>query len=149
MTPPEKRPPGKRPPDKRPPIMLEVGPGELLDKLTILQIKAERIGDPAKLANIRHELGVLEACRDAHIPAESRIEALTGALRSVNEALWDIEDEIRLCEAAGDFGPRFVELARSVYVTNDRRAAVKKEINEALDAAIVEEKSYADYTREG
>lgn len=136
-------------PETRPPIMLEVGPGELLDKLTILQIKAERIGDPAKLANIRHELAVLDACRAENIPVDSEIGRLTAELRTVNEALWDIEDDIRLCEASGDFGEKFVALARSVYVTNDRRADLKKQINLALDAAIVEEKSYADYSGKG
>lgn len=130
----------------RPPILLQVGPGELLDKLTILQIKAARIEDPAKLANIRHELTVLDACRAEHVPPNEEIEGLIDALRAVNEALWDIEDEIRLCEAASDFGPRFIALARSVYETNDQRAAIKKQINLALDASIIEEKSYADYS---
>ncbi|MEO1250329.1 MAG: DUF6165 family protein [Pseudomonadota bacterium] len=127
------------------PILVEIGPGELLDKLTILRIKADRIEDESKLANVRHELGVLEACRADHVPANADIERLTSELRGVNEALWDIEDDIRNCEAAGDFGDRFVALARSVYKTNDKRAALKKAINEALNASIVEEKSYADY----
>ncbi|MEM1400355.1 MAG: DUF6165 family protein [Pseudomonadota bacterium] len=127
------------------PIMVEIGPGELLDKLSILHIKADRISDPAKLANIRYELGVLEKCRKANVPDSETITALFADLRKVNEALWEIEDDIRDCEAAGDFGDKFIQLARSVYLTNDKRAALKKEINLALNAAIVEEKSYSDY----
>lgn len=127
------------------PILVEIGPGELLDKLTILRIKVDRIEDGSKLVNVRHELNVLDACRAKHIPQNATVERLTAALRGVNEALWDIEDDIRQCEAAGEFGERFVALARSVYKTNDKRAALKKAINEALNASIVEEKSYADY----
>ncbi len=126
-------------------ILVEIGPGELLDKLTILRIKADRIEDTGKLANVRHELGVLDACRAKHIPPSDDIDRLTAELQGVNEALWDIEDDIRECEATGDFGERFVALARSVYKTNDKRAALKKAINEALNASIIEEKSYADY----
>jgi len=132
-------------PDNPTAILVEVGPGELLDKLTILQIKSDRISDAGKLANIRHELDVLSASRAQHIPDDGEIPRLTSELRAVNEALWDIEDDIRHCEAAGDFGERFIALARSVYKTNDKRAALKKAINQALDATIVEEKSYADY----
>lgn len=131
--------------DSPPIILVEVGPGELLDKLTILQIKSDRISDAAKLVNIRHELAVLSASSAEHIPDDAEIVRLTAELRHVNEALWDIEDDIRDCEASGDFGERFVSLARSVYKTNDKRAALKKAINQALNATIVEEKSYADY----
>jgi hypothetical protein len=126
-------------------ITVEVAPGELIDKITILQIKSERISDPAKLANVRHELNVLDTVHGERVPSSDRLAALTADLKAVNEALWDIEDEIRVCEKAKDFGPRFVELARSVYHQNDRRAALKRQINDLLGSQIIEEKSYASY----
>lgn len=126
-------------------IAIDTAPGDLIDRITILEIKAERIDDAAKRANVTYELAVLSNARSAAIEPSARLDELTDELRSVNEALWDIEDEIRLCDRNGDFGPRFVELARSVYRTNDRRAALKREINELLGALIVEEKSYAAY----
>lgn len=126
-------------------ILVPVSPGELLDKITILRIKAARIADAAKLANVRVELDLLEATwRDsgAAIPAVADDEA---ALQRVNEALWDIEDRIRDKELAHEFDAGFVELARAVYVTNDERAAIKKRINGTLGSRIVEEKSYKPY----
>lgn len=126
-------------------IAIEIAPGELIDKITILEIKAARIADPEKLANVRHELAVLAAARDAAIAPSDEVARLTGALKEINAALWQIEDDIRDCEAAGDFGDRFIALARSVYQTNDRRAAVKREINLALGSALIEEKSYKPY----
>jgi hypothetical protein len=127
------------------PVLIEVGPGELIDKITILRIKSERMDDAAKLANVRHELEVLEGARGANIADSAELRRLEGALRAVNEALWVIEDDIRQCEAGKDFGPKFVELARSVYRQNDRRAALKKEINLLTGSAIVEEKSYTEF----
>jgi hypothetical protein len=126
-------------------IMTPVSPGELLDKITILRIKAERIGDAQKRANVRVELEALEAVAAAHVPESDEVVRLTAELQAVNAELWVIEDDIRDCERAGDFGPRFVALARAVYVTNDRRAAAKKAINLLLDSRIVEEKSYRPY----
>lgn len=126
-------------------VTVEVAPGELIDKITILEIKAERIADAAKRANVRVELETLAAARDAAIPASDEIARLTADLKAVNEALWQIEDDIRDCEAAGDFGAIFVALARSVYKTNDRRAALKRAINEALGSRLIEEKSYKPY----
>jgi hypothetical protein len=126
------------------PVMAPIGFGELIDKITILQIKAERIGDPGKRANVARELALLEALRDG-LPPTAGLDALAGELKAVNEALWEIEDAIRDCEREGDFGPRFVELARSVYRTNDRRAALKREIDRLLGSTIVEEKSYRPY----
>lgn len=126
-------------------VTIEIAPGELIDKITILEIKAARIGDPGKLANIRVELEVLSAARDRVLPASPELARLADALRAVNEALWVIEDDIRDCDRAGDFGERFVDLARSVYRTNDRRAALKKEINLLLGSHLIEEKSYQPY----
>ncbi len=126
-------------------LMTPVSPGELLDKLTILEIKSERIQDPAKLINIRHELELLEAVWRQAAQDSETVQALRSDLKQVNEMLWVIEDDIRLCENDGNFGDRFIELARSVYITNDRRADLKKQINLALGSAIVEEKSYQDY----
>jgi hypothetical protein len=127
------------------PILVEVAPGELIDKITILQIKTERIDNADKVKNVRIELEVLETARDNVIPSSAELDRLTAELKSVNEALWVIEDDIRDCERDKDFGPKFVELARSVYRSNDRRAAAKREINELLGSKIIEEKSYADY----
>lgn len=126
-------------------ILIPVAPGELIDKITILRIKAARIADAAKLANVRRELDLLEAVLGSKLPDAPPLPALTAALQEVNETLWQIEDDIREREREGDFGPRFVELARAVYRTNDRRAEIKREINAALGSAIVEEKSYAKY----
>ena len=125
------------------PILVEIGSGELIDKITILQIKAERMTDEAKLANVRHELAILDQARKAHLVPSAEAHQLESALKEVNGQLWDIEDEIRECETASDFGLRFIELARAVYRTNDRRAALKKQINLLTGATIVEEKSYA------
>ena len=126
-------------------IKIDVAPGELIDKITILEIKSDRMEDPAKLKNVRAELALLSETRDVEVPESAELEMLTERLREANEALWVIEDDIRACEAAGDFGETFVELARSVYRTNDERARIKREINELLGSAIVEEKSYKPY----
>ncbi|KAA9006734.1 DUF6165 family protein [Histidinibacterium aquaticum] len=125
-------------------IRIPVSPGELIDKLTILRIKSERISDTDKLANVRHEEAALAAAAKV-LPESKELSALRDRLLAINEELWDIEDGIRDCERAGDFGAEFVRLARAVYLTNDRRAEVKKAINLLLGSALVEEKSYADY----
>lgn len=125
-------------------IEVPVSWGELIDKITILEIKSERIGDQAKLGNVRKELELLKSRLGARA-AQPEISRLTGSLRDVNGTLWNVEDEIRACENAGDFGSRFVELARSVYITNDRRAALKREINIVLGSDLFEEKSYQAY----
>ena len=124
-------------------ILAPVSFGELLDKIAIMQIKSERMTDAAKLANVRKELEALSATWLEHPAAQQELVDLRADLKAVNERLWEIEDDIRACEARGDFGPRFVALARSVYHSNDRRSAVKKRINLAFGSAIVEEKSYA------
>jgi hypothetical protein len=128
-------------------ILVPISPGELLDKITILRIKAARITDPAKLSNVRTELDWLERVWRDSGAAVPEIAADEAELQRVNEALWDIEDRIRDKERDGAFDAVFIELARAVYVTNDQRAAAKKRINSALGSRIVEEKSYADYRR--
>ena len=110
------------------PIVVEIAPGELIDKITILEIKSVRITDASKLANVRHELKTLVHSRDAHVAASAELDQLTGQLREVNEILWQVEDDIRDCERQQDFGAKFIELARSVYHTNYRRAAIKRQI---------------------
>ncbi|GAB2611247.1 DUF6165 family protein [Novilysobacter erysipheiresistens] len=127
-------------------ILVPVSFGELLDKIAILQIKSERMSDPAKLANVRNELAALEKTWMAHPAANTDIVRLRADLKAVNERLWEIEDDIRLKEKAQAFDEGFVKLARSVYFENDERARLKREINVALGSAYVEEKSYEDYT---
>ena len=126
-------------------ILIPISPGELLDKITILQIKAERITDPAKVANVNTELEMLSKVWDASVESDDSITALSAELKSINETLWEIEDDIRDEERNRRFGERFVELARAVYVTNDKRADAKKRVNQHLNSTIVEEKSYQDY----
>jgi hypothetical protein len=126
-------------------IMVQVAPGELIDKITILEIKDERIKDEAKLKNVRVELDVLNQCVKDNIEMDDELVDLKSQLKTINEQLWVIEDDIRDCEREKDFGDKFVELARSVYFTNDKRAAIKKEINVKLNSLIVEEKSYQEY----
>ena len=126
-------------------IQVPVSFGELLDKIAILQIKSERMSDPAKLANVRRELEALERTWMAHPAAGHDIVRLRAELKAVNERLWEIEDEIRDQERGQTFGDTFVRLARAVYFENDERARIKREINLALGSTYVEEKSYQDY----
>jgi hypothetical protein len=126
-------------------ILVPISPGELLDKIAILRIKSRRMSDPQKVANVRHELALLEQTwREARPDVD--IAAEETALETVNEKLWVVEDHIRDKEGARTFDATFIELARAVYVTNDERAAIKKRINEKLGSKIVEEKSYKNYT---
>lgn len=117
--------------------------GDLIDRIAILEIKASRISDPAKAANVSRELAALAAIRDTAGFGVAAMAPFAAELAAINTALWDIEDEIRILDRKGDFGARFVALARGVYTWNDRRAAVKKTINETFGSAIAEEKSYA------
>jgi len=135
-------------------IYAEVSPGELFDKLTILEIKIERIDDAVKLANVKKEYKILSKIRDEHVAASdtlsngastSALSRLVKQLKRVNETLWVIEDDIRDCERREDFGKIFVELARSVYIENDQRAVLKKKINTLLHSNLFEEKSYQAY----
>ena len=119
--------------------------GELIDKITILEIKVERFTDAAKIKNARAELSLLCARRDQAIPRSPSLDALTARLRDVNERIWMLEDTIRECERQTNFGPDFITVARSIYRTNDERAAVKREINIALGSDLIEEKSYVAY----
>lgn len=126
-------------------LMVEVAPGELIDKITILEIKLKNIKDEAKLANVQREYDILMETYRANIVETDALRALTDELREANAKIWDIEDDIRDLERNKDFGDRFVAVARSVYRSNDLRAATKRKINELLDSAIIEEKSYAAY----
>ena len=127
-------------------IRVPVSPGEVLDKITILEIKSERMEDPEKVANVRVELGLLQETWAKAVTEDDTIRDLHAQLKEINEALWEIEDDIRDKERAKEFDQRFIELARSVYFTNDRRSEVKKKLNLHLGSQIIEEKSYQDYT---
>jgi len=137
-------------------LQIEVPPGELIDKLTIIQIKANKIKDQEKLASIMADLRQLTEVVDKlaewcegnnQIEKWHALTPLTVNLRHLNAKIWDIEDKIRALEKAKDFGPEFIETARSVYYTNDARAAVKRQINELFDTDIKEEKSYTEYSQ--
>ena len=126
-------------------IKVPLSPGELLDKITILRIKSQRMSDPAKVSNVRVELHALEQTWDESAYSKADIEADISALMKVNERLWVIEDDIRDKERAQAFDAEFIRLARAVYVENDERAAIKRRINTTLGSALIEEKSYRDY----
>ena len=126
-------------------ILVPVSFGELLDKISILQIKSERMTDAAKLANVHNELSALEQTWMAHPAAGGNVAQLRAELKAVNKRLWMIEDDIRIKEKSQSFDDDFIQLARSVYFENDVRARIKKDINLALGSAYVEEKSYQDY----
>jgi len=121
--------------------------GELIDKITILGIKTERLPAAEARANAVTELSLLQEIA-APVLKEAEISALAAQLKALNESLWEIEDAIRECERAGEFGARFIELARAVYIENDERAAIKKRINVKLGSRIIEEKSYKPYKSE-
>ena len=126
-------------------VTVDISPGELVDKITILEIKLERITGEAKLQNVRTEWTVLTQARDANLPRSTELDDLTARLKEVNENLWVIEDDIRDCERQKDFSDEFIRLARAVYFNNDDRARLKRRINELLGSPLIEEKSYATY----
>jgi hypothetical protein len=126
-------------------LNIPVAAGELFDKISILEIKDERIDDPEKRANVRKELRFLNDRVAQAGLANPDLVDLRAELKTVNEKLWDIEDAIRECERRQDFGDHFIALARAVYITNDRRADLKKQVNRLLGSEIVEEKSYTAY----
>ncbi len=126
-------------------IEVEISVGELLDKITILRIKEERISDESKLININKELGVLQSQWEGSPYSKNNLDESIISLKEVNEKLWDIEDQIRYKEKEREFDKEFIQLARSVYIRNDERAEIKRIINRKTGSALVEEKSYADY----
>ena len=126
-------------------ITAEISPGELIDKITILEIKMDRITDEKKLKNIKTEWDALNQSRANKILISAKLDELTAELKTINETLWVIEDDIRECEHRKEFGEAFITLARSVYLNNDHRARVKRKINELLGSRLIEEKSYSDY----
>ncbi len=128
-------------------ILVPISVGELMDKITILEIKSERIKNPAQLKNIMHELEALRAVRLGHID-RAMSDKLSAELKTVNAKLWDVEDAIRDCDARGDFGGSFIEVARAVYRLNDERSRLKKAINVASGSRLFEEKSYRSFQRE-
>ena len=127
-------------------IHVPVSPGEVLDKITILEIKSERINDADKLVNVKRELELLKAAWLEYVDEDETVQRIHARLKSINEDLWEIEDDIRDKERLKAFDEGFIELARSVYFTNDERARLKKELNTHLGSAIIEEKSYQDYS---
>jgi hypothetical protein len=128
-------------------ILVPISVGELMDKITILEIKSERIKNLRQLKNIAHELDALRAVRLGDLD-RAMLDKLSGELKRVNAELWDVEDAIRDCEARGDFGASFIELARAVYRLNDERSRLKKAINLASGSRIIEEKSYRSFQHE-
>ena len=128
-------------------VLVPISVGELIDKIVILEIKSERIKNANQLANIAIELGALRAVRLGDVD-RARLDALSAELKRVNAKLWDVEDSIRECDARGDFGDNFIELARAVYRFNDERARLKKAINVESGSRLVEEKSYKSFQRE-
>jgi chaperonin cofactor prefoldin len=126
-------------------ILLEVSPGELIDKMTILEIKLAHLANPDQLANVRREYDLVKQTFSECVENTPALADLIGELKVANLALWEIEDAIRDHERNQDFGETFVQLARSVYRTNDRRSAIKRRINRLLDSTLIEEKSYHAY----
>ncbi len=127
-------------------LKVDVSAGEFLDKITILEIKSERIKDEEKLRNVHKELDLLRKIWVESPLSQNDVSSQVGDLKRVNESLWEIEDKIRLKEAAQSFDDEFVQLARSVYKINDERASIKRQLNRILGSELTEEKSYADYT---
>ena len=126
-------------------IKVELAYGELLDKITILQIKSERITDESKLSNVNKELNLLNDLWQSDQKSSVDISSEFSALKDINEKIWDIEDGIRDKERVKEFDQEFIELARSVYFSNDKRAEIKRDINLKLGSDLIEEKSYSDY----
>lgn len=127
-------------------VTTPISVGELLDKITILEIKSEKIQDADKLTNVKHELKLLNKIWQQEDFSGERINSLRKQLKTVNLSLWKIEDDIRIMEKNQCFNQDFIALARSVYFENDKRAKVKKEINLLTGSQLVEEKSYQDYS---
>lgn len=132
-------------------IQVEIAPGEFFDRITILEIKLKKITDEDKLVHIKNEWLILRTSANKLLETKQnetpkQYDELITQLKKVNQQIWDIEDDIRDCERLQNFGDKFIQLARSVYLTNDKRAKLKKEISILFDSDIMEEKSYAEYT---
>jgi len=127
-------------------IKIQISPGELIDKFTILDIKLNCIKEKEKTQNIRKEHKILKRQIEKNLPKSKRLSALISKLKTINKTLWDIEDQIRVCERKQDFEKKFIKLARSVYQKNDLRSSYKREINKLLGSEIIEEKSYESYS---
>ncbi len=123
-------------------LIIDIAPGELVDRLSILEIKLERIQDAAKLKNVRHEYEITLVERHKLGNFTPELEQLAAALKEANERIWDVEDNLRQLDRAGTFGDKFIAFARSAYQTNDKRSEIKRRINELLNSEIIEEKSY-------
>ena len=126
-------------------ILTEISAGELLDKLSILEIKLNKIKDPSFLQEVKKEYDILNKTKNNNISSSDKIDILYKNLKKINEKLWKIENEIRLCEKNSDFNDKFVQLARNVYFENDKRAKIKLEINKVLGSNIKEVKQYTEY----
>ncbi len=126
-------------------VLSEISPGELLDKISILEIKLEKVKDKDRQKKIKNEYDILKKVQNSSIKMSDKIKDLHRSVSNVNIKLWDIEDKIRICEQNKDFGKNFIELARGVYFNNDKRAELKNEINEILKSNIREIKQYVDY----
>ena len=126
---------------------IEVSWGELIDKITILEIKEQRLTSPVAVANVRKELAALVRALAGLDPAPAALDGLKRELKALNETLWDIENRTRAKEAAKTFDQEFIELTRSVYLNNDKRAGIKRRINELLNSGLIEEKQYTSYGR--
>ena len=126
-------------------ITTPVSYGEILDKITILEIKSIKISDIEKQKNVKHELNILKKTWDQHVNPLTSIDDLKLQLKTVNQNLWDIEDNIRIKESKKQFDDEFIQIARNVYYQNDKRAAIKKKVNILLGSELIEEKSYEDY----
>ena len=131
--------------DKSKKILSEISAGELLDKISILEIKLEKISDKSSLEQLKKEYKILKENQNSSIKIEGKIEDLFKSLKNINLKLWNIENRLRICEKNKDFGKEFIELAREVYFNNDKRSKIKSDINKALNSNIVEIKQYVSY----
>ena len=127
------------------PLYVEISPGELIDKITVLEIKSERISDPARLKNVQTELDILQETRNKHVSDLPELEMLTKRLREANLKIWDLSDRIRELGEKGDFGEEFADVSWQIHLVNDERAAIKKQINLMQGSRIIEEKSYKNW----
>ena len=126
-------------------ILTEISAGELLDKLSILEIKLNKIKNPALLQEIKKDYNIINEAKNKNINSSDEINVLYTDLKKINEKLWEIEDKIRLCEKNSDFKDKFIQLARDVYFKNDKRSKIKSEINKISGSNIQEVKQYTQY----